>query len=114
VTVIGNLIDNAIDASAEAATGKRVTVMVRPDADDLVIQVTDTGPGLSDDLVDSAFTRGWSTKNATDPAGRGLGLALVNQVVRRHRGTVDVTAAPGGGAVFTARLPLHRLVEVPT
>ena len=112
VTVIGNLIDNAIDASAEAGTRKRVTVTVRPDSDDLLIQVTDTGPGLPPDLIASAFTRGWSTKAAADPGGRGLGLALVNQAVKRHNGTVDVAAAPGGGAVFTARLPMHRLAEV--
>ena len=85
---------------------------MRPDAEDLLIQVTDTGPGLPPDLIAAAFTRGWSTKVAADPAGRGLGLALVNQAVKRHNGTVDVAAAPGGGAVFTARLPMHRLAEV--
>lgn len=114
VTLIGNLVDNAIDASAEAGTGKRVTVTMRPDADALVVQVADSGPGLPDELIESAFTRGWSTKVASDPAGRGLGLALVSQVVRRHGGVVDVAHAPGGGAVFTVRLPLQPLVEVPT
>jgi two-component system CitB family sensor kinase len=113
VTLLGNLIDNAIDASAESAGG-RVTVSLHPDGDHLLIQVADTGPGLPDHLVDSAFTRGWSTKVSTDVGGRGIGLALVYQVVRRHNGTVQVTTAPTGGAIFTVRLPIPSLAEAGT
>lgn len=106
VTVLGNLVDNAIDAAAEAEPGhpQRVTVTLRETADELVLQVADTGPGLSPDNVRDAFRRGWSTRQAQAAHGRGLGLALVEQVVRRRGGTVDVRN--DGGAVFTVRLPL--------
>ena len=111
VTIVGNLIDNAIDASAESSGRKQVTVTVRADEHALLIQVEDTGPGLPHALVESAFTRGWSTKISSTATGRGLGLALVNQVVRRHGGSVEVSSPPAGGARFTVRLALPNLVE---
>jgi len=111
VTVVGNLIDNAIDASVESATTKRVTATVRSGDAYLLIQIGDTGPGLSPELVESAFTRGWSTKDSTSAGGRGLGLALVKQVVQRHGGTVQVSSPPTGGARFTVRLPVRMPAE---
>jgi sensor histidine kinase regulating citrate/malate metabolism len=103
VTVVGNLVDNAIDAAADGAVPRRVSVTVRESGGELVVQVADTGCGLDQDQAREAFQRGWSTKPATAPHGRGLGLALVGQVVRRHGGTVKVGREVG--AVFTVRLP---------
>jgi two-component system CitB family sensor kinase len=111
VTVVGNLVDNAIDASAESGGRKHVTVTVRAEQNALLIAVQDTGPGLPDALVESAFTRGWSTKIASSANGRGIGLALVNQVIRRHGGSVQVSSPPAGGAMFTVRLTVPNLVE---
>ncbi len=107
VTIVGNLVDNAIDAAAEgvgsgAARSARVTVTVRADDGELTLHIADTGAGLDPGATEDAFRRGWSTKSA----GRGLGLALVQQAVRRNAGTVDVAGAPGSGAEFTVRLPL--------
>jgi sensor histidine kinase regulating citrate/malate metabolism len=114
VTVIGNLVDNAVDASAQAVGGPRVVhVQLRADAQQIVVDVSDSGPGLPPELVESAFTRGWSTKLSASTAGRGLGLALVNQVVRRHDRTVAVSASQLGGARFTVRLPLRQPVGSP-
>jgi len=107
VTVVGNLVDNAIDASAESTTGKTVHVAIVADEQELRIDVADSGPGLPADLVESAFTLGWSTKITKSTAGRGLGLALVNQVVRRHDGSVDVSESEAGGAHFRVRLPVR-------
>lgn len=107
VTMAGNLIDNAIDASAGSAHPKQVVVTVRVEADDLHIQVEDSGPGLTPDQIQQVFTRGWSTKESTTVTGRGLGLALVTQVVRRHGGTIDVERAPIGGARFVVAIPLR-------
>lgn len=107
VTIVGNLIDNAIDASAEGTHPKNVELTVRADAVDLHIQVEDSGPGMTPDQRERAFTRGWSTKISTTDAGRGLGLALVTQVVRRHGGTVEVERSPHGGARFTVAIHLQ-------
>jgi two-component system CitB family sensor kinase len=104
VTMVGNLIDNAIDAALAAPPPRRVTVTIRQDDADLLVRVADTGPGLDPAALEQVFTRGWSTKPAGRAHGRGLGLALVRQVVTRHDGAVGV--ANDGGAVFTIRLPL--------
>ena len=103
VTVLGNLIDNAVDAVPRP--GGRVVVTVRTSEDQLVLRVADNGPGVDPDSA--LFTRGWSTKSTTTPYGRGLGLALVRQVVTRHGGTVDVSN--DAGAVFVVQLPFPAL-----
>ncbi|WP_245959946.1 ATP-binding protein [Prauserella flavalba] len=107
VTIVGNLVDNAVDAAIETAAERapRVTVTVRADERELLLRVADTGPGIADDAASDIFRRGWSTKPGGGEAGRGLGLALVGQAVRRHGGTVEVANAPG--AVFTVRIPLR-------
>jgi two-component system CitB family sensor kinase len=109
VTMVGNLIDNAVDAALAVPAPRRVTVTVRQDEAELLVRVADTGPGLDPAGIEQVFTRGWSTKRAGRPQGRGLGLALVRQVVTRHDGRVEV--ANDGGAVFTIRLPLPAPVE---
>ncbi|MEU0587555.1 sensor histidine kinase [Streptomyces sp. NPDC006132] len=120
VTILGNLIDNAVDA-AQGSTRARVTVAAytedaeaRGDAEaaegaapELVMRVSDTGPGVDPEHAEAVFQRGFSTKPA-GPGGRGLGLALVRQAVHRHGGTLSVTGADGGGAQFEVRLPLGR------
>jgi two-component system CitB family sensor kinase len=113
VTIVGNLVDNAIDASAESTGTRAVSVRLHASDHELVVQVEDTGSGLPDDLVESAFTRGWSTKAARDHGGRGLGLALVRQTAARHGGAVSVSRSPDGGASFVVRLPLSRPVSAP-
>ncbi|MEV1023436.1 sensor histidine kinase [Streptomyces sp. NPDC050264] len=104
VTVLGNLVDNAVDA-AQGSPRARVTVTARATADALLLRVTDSGPGVRPEHTDAVFERGWSTKPA-GPGGRGLGLALVRQAVRRNGGTLELAQPPEGGAAFTALLPL--------
>ncbi|WP_280849234.1 sensor histidine kinase [Streptomyces sp. SAI-041] len=113
VTILGNLIDNAVDA-AQGSVRARVTVTAYT-ADGtgsagtggrgLVLRVADTGAGVDPDHVETVFQRGFSTKPA-GPGGRGLGLALVRQTVNRCKGTLTVAEAEGGGAEFEVRLPL--------
>ncbi|WP_415830441.1 sensor histidine kinase, partial [Kibdelosporangium persicum] len=98
--ILGNLIDNALDAAVEGTQPPRVFVTVRKTGTDVVVRVADTGPGLDDETSQAAFTRGWSTKDSN----RGLGLALVGQTVRRYGGTIEL--GQDVGAVFTVRLPL--------
>jgi two-component system CitB family sensor kinase len=107
VTIVGNLIDNGVDAAASAPAPRRVQVDAGVSDGELVLRVADSGAGLDPDHRELAFRRGWSTKPGDRPVGRGLGLALVGQAVHRHGGTVAVTR--DGGAVFTVRLPLSRV-----
>lgn len=112
VTIAGNLIDNALDAAVAGGSGEnrpRVTVTTKVDAGRLLIRVADTGPGLADSARSAVFQRGWSTKTRNGPVGRGLGLALVGQTVRRYGGAIDVVNE--GGAVFTVLLPLQGAVS---
>jgi two-component system CitB family sensor kinase len=106
LTVVGNLVDNALEAVAGTAPPRRVTVLVRDGDGEVVVRVGDSGPGLPVGGAADVFRRGWSTKHE----GRGLGLALVEQVVTRYGGRVDVAAGPDGGAVFTVRLPVPEQV----
>jgi two-component system, CitB family, sensor kinase len=98
VTILGNLIDNALDAALEGGVTPKVFVTARAESGVLLLRVEDTGPGLPAGEV--AFDRGWSTK----ADGRGLGLALVRQAVQRGGGTIELSQGERG-AVFTVRLP---------
>ena len=106
VTIAGNLIDNAFDAVTSLAPGseRRVEVDARVDDDHLVLEVTDSGPGLPEAGVDAVVRRGFSTKGEGRAGRRGIGLALVAQTIDRLGGTLDVTGPPG--ARFVVSLPL--------
>jgi sensor histidine kinase regulating citrate/malate metabolism len=105
VTVIGNLLDNAFDAvSPLPPDQRRVEVKIEADHDLFVLDVDDSGPGLDEEAVAHAFERGWSTKRGDPGIGRGIGLALVAQVVRRHGGAVTVGPSHLGGAAFRVRI----------
>lgn len=109
VTIVGNLVDNAIDAAASAPGPRTVEVTVEPGPGprpDLVVVVADSGPGIDEADAARIFERGWSTKPSQGPQGRGLGLALVRQITERHGGTVTVAPRPSRGTEFTVRLPL--------
>jgi two-component system, CitB family, sensor kinase len=107
VSIVGNLVDNAIDATAEhaAATGSQATVTVRFGQDDqhIVVEVADTGGGLPPEAHEAIFRDGWSTKEATDGRQRGLGLALVRQIADRLGGEVAIIEGPD--TVFRVSLP---------
>lgn len=104
ITVLGNLIDNALDAAAAGPEPRWVRVSVRRLEGELEFRVHDSGGGVGADQLESVFKEGFSTKQAPGERRRGLGLTLVSGVVRRHGGTVSVHNE--GGAVFTVRLPM--------
>ena len=101
VTVLGNLLDNAMEAVADR-TDRRIVVHVEGDAEGLVVVVEDSGTGVAPEATGRVLERGWSTKAS---GGRGIGLALVGQVVRQHGGTVDIDDSDLGGARFTVPVP---------
>ncbi len=96
VTVLGNLIDNAMDACDREDPWVEVTVS--QDNGTLLIRVADSGPGMDAGTFEKAMERGYSTKGDSDH--HGLGLALVAQVVKRHNGSL--TADVSYGSVVTA------------
>ncbi|HEY8480419.1 MAG TPA: ATP-binding protein, partial [Spirillospora sp.] len=106
VTILGNLIDNAVDAALANAAARppRVTVRAREENGALVLEVSDSGKGVDPGAVPEMFRRGWTTKTSGGPVGHGIGLALVGQAVRRNGGEIRVSH--DDGAVFTVRLPL--------
>jgi two-component system CitB family sensor kinase len=106
VTIVGNLVDNALDSVAPRGSGW-VDVTIKTDEDGVLVRVHDSGPGIDPDVVDEIFRDGFTTKVATGTGRRGLGLALVRQAVQRRGGRVSVENE--GGAVFTVVLP-HALV----
>ena len=104
VTVVGNLVDNAIDAAAGGPPPGRVVVDIRQDEDGIRIEVRDSGTGIPPDRTDEVFRDGFSTKPPRGGLRRGLGLALVRRLVQRLGGEIQVGDGPGG--VFTVVLPL--------
>ncbi|ALG86931.1 histidine kinase [Gordonia phthalatica] len=111
-TVIGNLIDNAVDAAAPAldAEDGRVDVELLGDGSTLWVTVADSGAGIAFDRPDDVFVDGMTSKDGTGiPGGRGMGLALARQLCRRDGGDLTVADSGGGssdlgGAVFVAEM----------
>lgn len=106
-TVLGNLIDNAIDASS-GAVRRLVGIRIAEETDAVVLEISDSGAGVPTNLTDAIFGRGFSTK-PTVPGGRGVGLALVHLVCTRRGGTIAVHN--DGGAVFRATLPYSKALH---
>ena len=105
-TMLGNLIDNAIDSASHAGTGGHVDISLINEAGDLVIRVHDSGAGINPALSEEIFRDGYTTKVArTGGRRRGLGLALVGQEVRRRGGRIAVENVDG--ALFTVTIPLR-------
>ena len=102
---ISNLVDNAVKY---AAGPPDVRVTTRRDADDLIVEVADRGPGVAEadrERVFEKYFRG-HTGNRHDVKGFGLGLSYVRLVAEAHAGTARLDARPGGGAVATLRVPV--------
>lgn len=103
--VLANLLSNA---RLHTPAGTHVTVRVRREGDDAVIEVHDDGPGIAEPLLNrlfQRFTRGDASRNrASGSSSTGLGMAIAHAVVTAHHGTLTVTSRPGDTA-FVVRLP---------
>lgn len=100
VTVVGNLLDNAMDAAVSGETPRWVRLELTHDAARAALRVSDSGPGLLGSDPAEILARGFSTKES-DASGRGIGLALVQQSVQRLNGELEISA----DAEFTVVLP---------
>ncbi len=101
VTVLGNLIDNAVEAIGSNGV---IQVRLQADAHGCSISVADNGPGIPEELQDLIFTSGFSTKESAGAGSRGFGLALVQRVAQRRGGAVIIEESELGGAEITVTL----------
>ena len=113
-TVVGNLVDNAVEAIAGGRETMGdgpawVEVELRQDASSVEIVVRDSGPGIAPELAQEVFTHGFTTK-AAQGGERGIGLALTRLVCHRRGGEVAVTNTDEG-AMFTARMSVSPALE---
>ncbi|MFF3864885.1 sensor histidine kinase [Micromonospora sp. NPDC001898] len=114
--VIGNLMTNALTHTPPDAS---VTLRLRTEPGNLaVVEVADTGRGLSPEQAERVFERFYRadaarTRRAGGATGTGLGLAIVAALVAAHHGAVEVAETPGGGATFRVRLPMLPDIDDP-
>jgi signal transduction histidine kinase len=97
-----NLIDNALDAISE---GGHVDVSGAREIGDVVVRITDDGPGIPDQVKDKIFDPFFTTKGVGE--GSGMGLDIVKRLLKRHEGDIDVESRPGM-TQFQVRLPIPK------
>ncbi|HET6876049.1 MAG TPA: ATP-binding protein [Jatrophihabitans sp.] len=102
--VLSNLLTNAVKFTPEGGT---ITVCGRSELGSVVIDVTDTGPGIATEEQERIFERFYRSDavERRRVAGTGLGLAIAREIAALHGGTITVRSTPGAGATFTLTLP---------
>jgi signal transduction histidine kinase len=104
--VVGQLIENAAKFSPP---GSPITVRLRREGTDAVIEVGDRGPGIPQDTREAVFElfADWRPPGYEDRPGAGLGLFICRAVAREHRGEASIGDDPEGGTMLTVRLPVE-------
>lgn len=102
VTLIGNLVDNAMEA-VQGASRKQVRVKLAYEVDHILVEVQDSGPGISPEMHNTIFEKGYSSK----ANNRGFGLALVKKVLERRSGTISLQSSAIQGTVFLIKIPYN-------
>lgn len=100
VTVVGNLLENAIEAvdATPKDASRSIVLQITEDSKGLLIMVSDSGVGIAPEDLPHIYTFGFSTKA---PRGRGVGMALIKEIVDRCGGSIDVDTDTGSGTTFT-------------
>jgi CheY-like chemotaxis protein/anti-sigma regulatory factor (Ser/Thr protein kinase) len=106
--VLINLILNAVDAMPE---GGILSLCTKSNGKSIIIEISDTGIGMSDDICKRCMDPFFSTKG---DQGTGLGLASVHGIIRRHEGTVNISSKPGRGTTFIIFFPIKEVPKEPT
>jgi two-component system, OmpR family, sensor histidine kinase BaeS len=99
--VLENLVANAV---RHTPAGGTVTISVSRGEREVELAVSDTGPGIAADQLDSIFDR---YARSADSGGSGLGLAIARSLVEAHAGSIEAESPPGGGATIRVRLPVQ-------
>ncbi len=99
--VFCNLLDNA---DKHGGSGGRIEVTVGRDGGNVAIRIRDYGPGVPEEEL--PFIKYKFYKGSSKVRGSGIGLAVCDEIVNSHNGTLDIENAPGGGCAVTIRLPL--------
>ena len=100
--VFCNLLDNA---AKHGGSGKRIDTSIAPDGDQVAITIRDYGPGIPEEELPHVKYKFY--KGSSKARGSGIGLAVCDEIVTRHEGTLDIGNAEGGGCVVTIRLPIR-------
>jgi two-component system sensor kinase FixL len=99
--VLTNLMRNAIEAMRDSPKKELIVRTSGVDAEHLAVDVSDTGPGISDDIAAQLFQPFVTSK----PSGMGIGLSISRRIVRSHGGDLTYNKNAAGGATFTFTLP---------
>ena len=102
--VLCNLLDNA---AKHGGSGKRIQVALRQSADDYIITIRDFGPGIPE--AELPFIKQKFYKGSSKTRGSGIGLAVCDEIVGRHGGSLAIGNAEGGGTIVTIALPLDEI-----
>jgi two-component system sensor histidine kinase BaeS len=100
--IVTNLLTNVIKFTPAGGSAR---LEVAPAGRSGRLMLTDSGPGMSADEVSHIFDRFWRSEMAASTAGSGIGLAVVAELVKAHRGTIETDSEPGRGTTFTISLP---------
>ncbi len=108
--VITNILINAIQAIEESNVGDSITVETRKDSQKVIIEITDNGPGMDENIISRIFEPFFTTK---DPGrGTGLGLSICYSFIKAHGGDIHVKSALGKGSTFTIELPIKTVTRI--
>jgi signal transduction histidine kinase len=105
--ILDNLLSNALRYTT---SGGRVSILTSAGARHAVLEVADTGVGIADADLPHVFKRFWRGEKSRSRAtgGAGIGLTIVEQLVRAHDGRIEVRSVPGAGTTFRVLLPAAR------
>jgi signal transduction histidine kinase len=101
--VFTHLLLNAVQALPEQGI---IEVSTRHEGDEVLVRISDTGHGMTPEVLAKAFTPFFTTK--APGKGAGLGLSISADIISRHLGRIEAHSQPGRGSTFTVRLPVAR------
>ena len=109
IRLVSNLIDNAVKYTPE---GGKITIRTYTDEihKEAVLEVSDTGKGMSEDEITHCFERFWRAESSRTSVGYGLGLSLVLRIAELHEGRLEIKSGPGRGTLFRVRFPLDEQI----